>query len=167
MLITRWQYLALLTAVSILAAGSLSILVATRSNNRDRLGVYEKHNHSTAYSTIADNSAPLTKQNHQKNLLQQLNLTAQQQQQIKQIHDQYQEQIYRRKKNITSLEQQLAAMISGTDRVDLVRAKNQELVRLREETGELRFESMLATREILTLEQRQKFREIIESLPAK
>jgi periplasmic protein CpxP/Spy len=167
MLIMRWQYLTLLTAVTILAAGSLSALVVTHSHNRDRLGVYEERDNSTAYSSIADNSAPVTQQNHQKNLLQQLNLTAEQQQQIKQIHAQYQEQIHRRKKNLALLEKRLAAMISGTDRVDLVRAKNQELVRLRQEIGELRFESMLATREILTPEQRQKFREIIESLQAK
>lgn len=164
----RWQYLALLTAVTVLAAGSLFILVAIRFTNGNLLEAYEERNHSTAYSTIANNRAPRqTKQNYQKNLLQQLNLTTEQQQQIKQIHAQYQEQIHRRKKNLTLLEQQLAAMISGTQRVDLVRAKNQELVRLREEIGELRFEGMLATREILTPEQRQKFREIIESLPAK
>ena len=51
----------------------------------------------------------------------------------------------------------------GTEPANLIRAKNQQLVSLRQEIGELRFESMLATREILTPQQRQKFRKIIES----
>lgn len=53
--------------------------------------------------------------------------------------------------------------MAGTDSAELIRAKNQELVQLHQEIGTLRFESMLATRELLTPQQRQKFRQLAQS----
>ncbi|MEM7760985.1 MAG: hypothetical protein AAF298_23070, partial [Cyanobacteria bacterium P01_A01_bin.40] len=54
-------------------------------------------------------------------------------------------------------------MMVGTEPVELLRAKNQQLNNLRQEIGALRFESMLATREILTPQQREKFRDLVNS----
>ncbi|MEL6931020.1 MAG: Spy/CpxP family protein refolding chaperone, partial [Cyanobacteria bacterium J06600_6] len=95
-------------------------------------------------------------------LFQQLNLTGEQQQQIKQIQLRYQQQLVKKKQHIAKLQQQLSDMMVGTETVELLRAKNQRLSRARQELGSLRFESMLATREILTLQQRQKFRELVK-----
>lgn len=53
-------------------------------------------------------------------------------------------------------------MMAGAQPAALVRLKNQELIVLRREIEQLRFESMLAAREILTLPQRQKFMEIVK-----
>lgn len=111
---------------------------------------------------IADNSVTATKQNPSQ-LLHQLNLTSTQREQMKKIHSQYKQQLRKKKSNLNILQQELSDLMVGTESVDLIRAKNRQLVNLRKEIGELRFESMLATREILTPQQRQKFREIIES----
>lgn len=99
-------------------------------------------------------------------LFQQLNLTGEQQQKIKQIHLRYRQQVAKKKQRIDRLQQQLSDMMVGTETVELLRAKNHELNIVRQELGSLRFESMLATREILTLQQRQKFRELVRDFSA-
>ena len=113
-------------------------------------------------NTIADISLVTNKQNP-SNLLQQLNLTNNQKEQIKLIHHQYKKKILKKRSSLSILQQQLSDLMVGTESAELIRSKNKQLASLREEIGELRFESMLATREILTPQQRQKFREIMES----
>ena len=111
---------------------------------------------------VADNAIATVKQQHSV-LFQQLNLSSSQKQKIEQIHNRYKQQIRKKKHNLSLLQKQLSDLMVGTESVESIRAKNQQLVNLRHEIGELRFESMLATREILTPQQRLKFREIIES----
>ena len=123
-------------------------------------------NKTTNYSrlSIANNlDNPPKQAEAQKSILQQLNLTWLQKQRIQQIHRQYQQRILQTKSQLHSLQEQLTEMMAGTDSIAAIRAKNQELVLLRQKVGELHFESMLATREVLTPEQRQKFKKIIES----
>ncbi|MEM8719318.1 MAG: Spy/CpxP family protein refolding chaperone [Cyanobacteria bacterium P01_G01_bin.39] len=117
----------------------------------------------TKETIVADSSLAVVKQKQTFNLFQQLNLTGEQQQQIKRIHSQYRQQIQRKKQNIAKLQQQISDMMVGTEPVELLRAKNQQLSILRQEIGTLRFESMLATREILTPQQREKFRDLVNS----
>lgn len=97
------------------------------------------------------------------NLFQQLNLSHQQKQKIKQIRQQYQAQIIQLRENLQLAQQQLAVMMAGTDSVAVIRAKHEEIAQFRQQLAALHFESMLATREILTPQQRQKFAEIIEA----
>ncbi len=108
---------------------------------------------------------PLTVAQHKQSfgLFQQLNLTAEQQQQIKRIHTRYRQEILQKRNSIAKLQQQLSDMMVGTEPVELLRTKNQQLNILHQEIGTLRFESMLATREILTPQQREKFRELVNS----
>ena len=111
---------------------------------------------------VADNEIVTVKQRHSI-LFQQLNLSSSQKEKIKKIHNQYKQQIRKKNNSLSVLQKQLSDLMVGTESVESIRAKNQQLVNLRQEIGELRFESMLATREILTPQQRQKFRDIIES----
>ena len=104
-----------------------------------------------------------TQQNTPSSLFQQLNLSRQQKRKIKRIRQQYQAQIIQLKENLRIAQQQLAAMMAGTDSVAEIRAKHEEIARFRQQLATLHFESMLATREILTPQQRQKFAEIIEA----
>ncbi|MEY2859321.1 MAG: hypothetical protein RLZZ74_3634 [Cyanobacteriota bacterium] len=110
---------------------------------------------------FADRSS--TSQERFTSLFQQLDLTKEQAQQIKQIHLQYQQQILSKKQDIVRLQQQLSDMLMGTEAVALLRAKNQQLSALRQEMESLHFESMLATREILTPQQRLKFLELVQN----
>lgn len=115
----------------------------------------------SAETIVVDNFRSTADQKQSIDVFQQLNLTTEQQQQIKQIHIQYRQQIRTKKHQIVKLQQQLSDMMVGTDPVELLRAKNQQLNLLKQEIGTLRFESMLATRKILTPHQREEFRKLV------
>jgi len=154
-LVRRQRYLLTLVAIALSILYSLPVVA------------------SSFWSLRADDFSPLTRvlitqqtpstAPEKVSLFQQLNLSSEQQQQIKQIHRRYRQKTLKNKQRIAKLQQQLSDMMVGTEPVALLRAKNQELNRLRQEMGTLHFESMLATREILTLQQRQKFRELVNS----
>ena len=112
---------------------------------------------------IVSSLKQVTESNSVGNLLQQLNLTHQQKQKIKQIRQQYQAQIIQLKENLSVAQQHLATMMAGTDSVTVIRAKHEEIAQFRQQLATLHFESMLATREILTPQQRQKFAEIMKA----
>ncbi len=192
MLIKRWRYSILVTAATfliiltspVMAAFNNAIGYTSTSFNGSiggnspslfkltpaefQLSTFSSDNfnnshYSTDKITIADTSILSTKQEGASKVLHQLNLTPEQQEQIKIIHYKYKKQLYQKRNNLVILQQQLSDLMVSTKPANLIRAKNQQLVDLRQEIGELRFESMLATREILTPQQRQKFREIMES----
>ena len=123
-----------------------------------------KQNNSGSFTNITIAELPTSiKQQQASTVLQQLDLTTEQQEQIKKIHYKYKQQIQKKSNSLAVLQRQLSDLMVSTKPTHLIRAKNQQLVNLRREIGQLRFESMLATREILTPEQRQKFRDIIDS----
>ena len=130
----------------------------------DPSSLLSKYLHDAIAKTIIANSSVEPNSSQQPiSLFQQLNLTVEQQQQIRQIHFSYRQQIRHKKNNIARLQQQLSEMMVGTEPVELLRAKNQKLSILRQEVGALRFESMLAIRKILTPQQRQKYKELVNS----
>lgn len=156
-LIGRRRYL--LTFIAVI----LSIIYSFPVFNNSSL-LLPKYLHNAISETVVANSPVETNSSGQPiSLFQQLDLTAQQQQQIKQIHQQYRKQIRHKKNNIAQLQQQLSDMMVGTEPVELLRAKNKKLSILRQELGALRFESMLAIRKILTPQQRQKYKELVNS----
>ena len=159
MIITRWHNLFSITITTFFA-----ILIVHISPVLANSGLFWSIPNSifSPEITVADNSLATNKQNF-PSVLHQLNLTSNQEEQIKRIHHQYRQQIIKKRSNLTILQQQLSDLMVGTEPVELIRAKNRQLVDLRQEIGQLRFESMLSTREILTPQQRQKFREIMES----
>ena len=159
MLVKRWRCLLLIITTAFIITYTSPVLAAFQ------LPVFnwDNSNYSIDTITIADRSLVSTKQKPASNIFQQLNLTREQQEQIKKIHHRYKQQIHKKRNSLAILQKQLSDLMVGTEPATLIRAKNQQLVSLRQEIGELKFESMLATREILTPQQRQKFREIIES----
>ncbi len=154
-LIGRRRYL--LTFVAVILSIIYSFPVFANSSS-----LLPKYLHNAIAGTIITNSVENSSQ-QPISLFQQLNLTVQQQQQIRQIHSSYRQQIRHKKNNIAQLEQQLSDMMVGTEPVELLRAKNEKLSILRQEVGALRFESMLAVRKILTPQQRQKYKELVDS----
>ena len=94
--------------------------------------------------------------------IQELNLTEQQQRQIREIRQKYQGQISQQQQELKSARQQLRDMMVGTESNSAIRAKHRQVARLKQNLGELRFETMLEMREVLTPEQRRKFAQMIE-----
>lgn len=112
---------------------------------------------------IAENHNSLPDSESKITLFQQLNLTTAQQKKIERIHRRYYPQIIKLRETLTSLKEELTVMMAGTESATTIRDKHQEVLSLRQELGELQLESMLATREVLTLEQRQNFADILRS----
>ncbi|MEL7007786.1 MAG: Spy/CpxP family protein refolding chaperone [Cyanobacteria bacterium J06588_4] len=157
-LVRRQRYLLTLVAIALSIFYSLPVFAG--SSWSTPFG----HSFPTEPIIIAHSSSDPTQPEQKVSLFQSLDLTKEQQRQIKQIHHRYQRQVQKKKQLITKLQQQLSDMMVGTESVELLRAKNHQLNTLRQEIGSLRFESMLATREILTPQQRQKFRELVRDV---
>ena len=128
----------------------------------DSSSLLPRYLHNAIAQTIIANNVENSSQ-QPISLFQQLNLTVEQQQQIRQIHSSYRPQIHHKKKQVAQLQQQLSNMMVGTEPVELLRAKNEKLSILRQEVSALRFESMLAVRKILTPQQRRKYKELVNS----
>ena len=158
-LIRRQRYLLTLIAVA-LAIIFYSLPVFASSSGSFLPG---HHSLSIKEVIVADSSSTISQQKKALSLFQQLDLTKEQQQQIKRIHHRYRQQVQAKKQDIARLQQQLSDMMVGTEPESLLGAKHQQLNLLRQEMGTLRFETMLATREILTPQQRQKFRKLVQN----
>ena len=112
---------------------------------------------------IVQNSDSYSNGDSKITLFQQLNLTTLQQKQIEQIHRLYYPQIIELREKLTAAKEELTAMMASATSATTIRTKHQEILKLRQELGELQLETMLATREVLTLEQRQDFADILRS----
>ena len=95
-------------------------------------------------------------------VIDELNLSDAQKQKIKQIHQQYQGQISQSQESLRSAQQRLSQMMVSTDSSAAIRTQHQEVIQLRQALDNLRFESMLAMREVLTLKQRRQFAQLMQ-----
>jgi periplasmic protein CpxP/Spy len=95
-------------------------------------------------------------------LFEKLNLTADQKQKMQVIRDRYKDQISQRMQAVRQARQELETMISGTVNVSQIRDKHRQIMGLRQQLEEVRFESMLAMREVLTSEQRNQLSQLMQ-----
>lgn len=112
--------------------------------------------------TFAQNTSPLPPKQRPSKLMEQLNLTPDQKQKIKAIHQKYKEQINQDKQALRQANQELRNFMAGTATVEQIRTKHEQVQSLRHDLEKLSFESMLATREVLTPEQRLQFAQLME-----
>ena len=82
---------------------------------------------------------------------------------IEQIHLIYYPKIIKIREKLTAIKEELTAMMASTEPAINIRSKHQEILNLRQELGKLQLETMLETREVLTLEQRQNFADLLKS----
>ncbi|NES87603.1 MAG: Spy/CpxP family protein refolding chaperone [Moorea sp. SIO2B7] len=94
--------------------------------------------------------------------MEELNLTTEQQEQIQEIREKYRPQMQQRRETLQKEQETLQQMMTGNASRDAILRQHQKVASLRQELGNLRFQSMLDTREVLTEEQRQKFAQMME-----
>lgn len=112
---------------------------------------------------IAQNAPGARPQRGNKDgLLQQLNLTQQQMQQMQAIRQKYRTQIAPRQQALRQARQELATLMNSTASASEIRSKNQQVEELQQQLQKLRFESMLEMREVMTPEQRAKFVQLMQ-----
>ncbi|WP_107667301.1 Spy/CpxP family protein refolding chaperone [Cyanothece sp. BG0011] len=93
---------------------------------------------------------------------QRLNLSDEQMQQLSAIRQKYRPQMQQLKQQMGTKGQEFSQMMQGNTSESDLRGKHQEIVSLREQMGNLRFESMLEMRQVLTTEQRQQFAQFLQ-----
>lgn len=94
--------------------------------------------------------------------IQQLNLTPEQQQDIEGIRDRYQNQMTQRREQMQQAMSELRQMMSANASDRDLRSKHNDIMQMRQEMGEMRFEQMLAIRKVLTPEQREQFAQFMQ-----
>lgn len=91
------------------------------------------------------------------NWLQDLNLTAEQLREIETIRGRYKNQLADKRQAMQQARQQLRNVMASDAPADQVRQQFTQVKSLKQQLVDTHFESMLAIREVLTPEQRQKF----------
>jgi len=92
-------------------------------------------------------------------LIQELNLTPEQTQRLQAIQNQYQDQISQRRQAVRQARQELVELMAGTASENQVREKHRQVEALQQQAEAVKFDSLLAMREVLTPEQRRQFAE--------
>ena len=89
--------------------------------------------------------------------LRDLNLNPDQVQKIQAIRSQYKDQLAQRRQAARQAHQELRVLMAGDASTDAVRQKYNQVKTLKQELADAQFDSMLAMREVLTVEQRRQF----------
>jgi len=86
-------------------------------------------------------------------LMEELNLSQAQMQELEEIQQKYQDQFSRQRQELHQAQQELSELMAGTASNRQIRNKYRQVSQLRQQMGALHFESMLEMREVLTPEQ--------------
>ncbi|MEB3249666.1 MAG: Spy/CpxP family protein refolding chaperone [Microcystaceae cyanobacterium] len=100
-------------------------------------------------------------------LMEQLNLSAEQKKEMQAIRQKYQGKTRPLHEQLRAQMEELRQMMDGNTSKDSIRAKHDQVINLRNQLASLRFEEMLENRDILTLEQRQQFAQLMQQRRAK
>lgn len=104
----------------------------------------------------------LTRKDRTEQFQQVLNLTDEQMQQLSTIRQKYRPQMQQLREQMRTKGEELSQMMQGNASENDLRNKHQEIISLRRQMGNLRFESMLEMRKVLTPEQRQQFVQLMQ-----
>jgi periplasmic protein CpxP/Spy len=94
-------------------------------------------------------------------LFQQLKLSPSQKQKLIEVRKQYQGQLRDRQRATQQAQRELRSLLVGSASADTVRSKFTEFQQLQQSAATLRFQSLLAMREVLTSPQRQQLAELM------
>ncbi|MBJ7899501.1 MAG: periplasmic heavy metal sensor [Cyanobacteria bacterium RI_101] len=94
--------------------------------------------------------------------MERLNLSAEQRQQLQSIRQKYAGQTEKLETDLRSQQGELRQLMAGSADKETIRKKHNQVTQTRQKLGDLRFEMMLDSREILTPQQRQEFAQMAE-----
>ena len=95
-------------------------------------------------------------------LIEQLDLSEDQVQQLNTIRQKYASQLQPLRERIRTTAEELRTMMQGDASDTALRMKHKEVASLRQQMGDLRFESMIEMRKVLTPQQRQEFAQLMQ-----
>ncbi len=112
--------------------------------------------------TIAQNQRPNRPGGKEGAMFEKLNLSADQKQKMQAVRDRYKDQISQRMQAVRQARQELQTMMSGTATASQIRDKNTQISGLKKQLDDVRLESTLAMRDILTPAQRTQLAELMK-----
>ncbi|BAQ62318.1 hypothetical protein GM3708_2724 [Geminocystis sp. NIES-3708] len=120
-------------------------------------------NEANITTQIAQNTTPTKQKGEGKKdkLMEKLNLTSQQKQQMESIRSKYQPQINSLREQMRTEREKMSTMMRNNESENSLRAQHQSITALNQKMQNLRFESMLEMQEVLTPEQRQQFSQMM------
>lgn len=95
-------------------------------------------------------------------LLEKLNLSTEQKEKMQNIRQNYKTQMKTIRENLSSERKTLREMMNSNESINALRSQHKKIVALDGQLHNLRFENMLEMREVLTMEQRKQFAEMME-----
>lgn len=98
----------------------------------------------------------------EQRLMESLNLNDQQKQELNAIRQKHQSQMETLSAQLRTRQDELRTLMSSNASDNEIRAKHQQVADLRQQLGELRFESMLESRKVLTPDQRKQFAQLMD-----
>jgi periplasmic protein CpxP/Spy len=159
----NFKSLSLVAAATLLSLGGLAAFATTNSN------LFSQSNQEFN-QTLAQNPNP--QQGRQRpqqggsgpmgpGMLQELNLTPEQQKQMQQIRSQNSTQISQTRQELQTAQEKLRTMLAGSDSNDAIRSQHNQVVALTEKLRTLNFENLLQMREVLDSSQKAKFAQMM------
>lgn len=101
------------------------------------------------------------KKEGQSRLIEELNLTQEQRQQMQQIKNRYEPQMTSLRQQIRNERRTLQTMMDNNESADAIRVQNQTISDLTQQMRNLGFETMLEMREVLNAEQREQLTQLM------
>ncbi|WP_017292478.1 Spy/CpxP family protein refolding chaperone [Geminocystis herdmanii] len=98
--------------------------------------------------------------------MEKLNLTTEQQQKMQSIRTKYQPQMDSIRQEMRTERETLRQMMTNNNSSDSLRSQHNKIASLNQRMADLRFQSMLEMREVLTSEQRQQWNQMMEEKKA-
>lgn len=100
----------------------------------------------------------------QSNWLRSLNLSPEQVQQIQEIRNRYRDRLTTERQAVRQAQQELKQLMASNASAEKIRQQFDQLQFLKQKLGDTRMESMLAIRNVLNAEQRQKLSEVLRQM---
>ena len=149
----NWRIPATLAAIAILPLGANAVLA---QNNLGENTTMERSHHKHGMKGERGMRGGANR------LLEQLDLTSEQSEQIEAIQEQSETENQALFEQLQTNHQQMQSLLSSNANSEELRANHQQEQNLRQQLGNNRFETMLEIREVLTPEQRTQMTELME-----
>lgn len=111
---------------------------------------------------LAQAPKPRTQRPSRDNWLRELDLSQEQIQKIRDIRNQYRNRITQQRQAVLQAQRELKALMVGNASAEQMRQKFDQVQTLRQTLNDTRMESMIAIRNVLNPEQRQKLSEVLQ-----
>jgi periplasmic protein CpxP/Spy len=149
----RFSPILLISAIFLASATALAVPFVLHPPGADRKSLPSE---PFAQSTFSENTSP-RRTARQGKILEKLNLTRDQFLKISAVRKQYQPLIQSQARTVQALQAQLRSLMASPAEPSEVKATFQQLQKSRQNLQQLRFDSSLATRQVLTPDQRKAF----------